>query len=68
MKNKTLPIDETVMEIIVGLHIVFQPDYGKMCAWLKTENLNFGGSAPIDLINSGRAKKVLQFIDSVDAE
>ena len=57
-----LKLDPTTCEIIVGLHVHFD-DFNKMTSWLKAKNLNFGGCAPIDLINKGKGKKVLKFID-----
>lgn len=56
------------MEIIVNLHVFFN-NYEKMAAWLKTKNYNLGNMRPIDLIEKGREKKVLQFIiDALDSE
>ncbi len=56
-----------LMEIIVELHGVFgdyTDSFDKMSMWLRTENLNFGGVSPIDLILTGRGNKVLSFIQS----
>lgn len=56
-------LDETTIEIVIGLHIFFD-DYKKAKDWINTKNLNFGGVAPLELINRGRGKKVLQFINN----
>lgn len=60
---KEIPLTEVNLDIILGLHIIFS-DYKKMIMWLTTKNLNFGGCAPLDLINSGRSKKVMEFINA----
>ena len=62
LKHKLMPINPTAVEIIVGLHVFFD-DYEKICAWLETSNPNFGGTAPLRLMQLGRGSKVLQFID-----
>lgn len=36
----------------------------KVADWFSTKNLNFGGSAPIDLIKRHRGHKVLRFIET----
>lgn len=65
MKNKERAIwlDETTLDIIVGLHVFFS-DYEKMMAWLTVDNLNLGGCSAIDLINRGRGKRVQEFINN----
>lgn len=54
-------ISTQLIEIIIELHVIFQ-DYKKIEAWLKCDNLNFGGTSPINIINQGRGHKVLEFI------
>lgn len=56
-------IDATLVNIILNLHVLLNNDAKKVAAWLNTENPNFGGVSPIYLIDSGRAKKVVQFIE-----
>ena len=51
-------------KILDLLMIFFQNNLVKVMAWLTTENFNFGGTKPIRLIESGRSKKVLRFIES----
>lgn len=58
-----LNLSPEFMEICVILHVHFG-DYKKMYNWLTTENLNFGGVSPVQLIRSGRIKKVLDFVDA----
>ena len=40
----------------------------KVEAWLNYENLNFGGTSPMALIEMGRVKKVYQFVMSAEIE
>lgn len=54
-------ISKELVEIVILVNEVFK-DYEKTYFWLTTTNLNFGGCTPYQLINSGRAKKVRQFI------
>lgn len=62
-----LPLCPKTLDIIAGLFIFFEHDYKKCIAWLTTENLNFGGASPLDLIIFGKANKVLKFVNnSVD--
>ena len=56
-----MKITPELVEIIIELHVLFD-DYKKISAWLQTENYNFGGVTPIQLINRGRGKKVYEFI------
>lgn len=56
-------LDEDLIDIIIGLHCFFN-DIKKVKLWLNTENLNLGGSTPIDLIQRGRSKRVRGFINS----
>ena len=58
MVKKITPI---LCDIIVELHVIFA-DTEKVAAWLNTPNLNFGGMKPIQLIESGRHVKVMDFI------
>lgn len=55
---------ETV-EAIVNVHSFFK-DYKKVYYWFTTSNLNFGGIKPIDLINRGKIKKLIEFINDSD--
>lgn len=50
-------------DMLIDLRKFFKGDDEKVKLWLETKNLNFGGCAPIDLINRGRAHKVREFID-----
>jgi hypothetical protein len=50
------------MRIVQGIFCCLQSEE-KVAAWLTTENLNFGGCAPVDLIHMGRAHKVTAFVD-----
>ena len=58
-----IELNETNIKIICKLNYFFN-DYKKVETWLRTDNLNFGGIAPIFLINLERAHKVLQFIET----
>lgn len=51
-----------LIDIIISLHVTLQSEK-KVCAWLLTKNLNFGGLAPIHLINVGKGSKVLEFVN-----
>lgn len=50
-----------IVEIIIEPHVILN-DIKKVCSWLNTKNLNFGGIKPITLIAIGKGHKVLQFI------
>ncbi len=56
-----------LVRIVLELHLFFD-DEAKEIAWLITPNLNFGGIAPWTMISSGRAWKVLRFIESAREE
>ena len=56
-------IDKTFVEIVIELHVIFN-DARKVESWLKTKNLNFGGTSPLVLIREGRSRTVLQYIQS----
>ena len=49
-------------ELIIELHIFFDSDMDKVEQWLNFENLNFGGTSPMALIENGRINKVYQFV------
>lgn len=56
---------ERVKELAAALDYVaetFNGDIKKTKYWIKTPNINFGGSTPRDLILRGRYKRVLSFI------
>lgn len=53
---------ETV-EAVILVHQYFG-DYEKTALWLRTQNLNIGGTTPIQLLNSGRGQRLLSFIKS----
>lgn len=49
-------------EIIIELYKFFEGDMDKVEQWLNFENLNFGGTSPMALIELGRINKVYQFV------
>lgn len=57
------------VEQFINLHwnILSQLFLGKRQAanWLRQPNENFGGSSPAKLIESGRARKVLMWLEAV---
>ncbi len=59
--DKVILFNKDVVEILLCVHVCLG-DEEKVVAWMKTKNLNFGGIAPIKLINTGRAKPVLLFV------
>lgn len=60
---KTHPMFSTeYMDIIINLHCFFD-DYDKMQAWLITENKDFGGVSPADIIVNGKAKYLIEKLD-----
>jgi hypothetical protein len=46
----------------------FREEPQKVYRWLVSENFNFGGSKPLDLISAGREEKVLRFIENAKEE
>ena len=44
---------------------LFDKDQEKINSWLIKENLSFGGSTPMKLIEAGRVHKVLTFIEAI---
>ncbi len=60
--NNYIYLDNNLIEIILELHSFFNGDVIKVKSWLKTENLNLGGSSPLTLCNAGRSNRVLEFI------
>lgn len=53
---------ETV-EAVILVYNQFK-DFEQTALWLRTQNLNIGGTTPIQLLNSGRGKKLISFIKS----
>ena len=45
---------------------LFQNNQEKIEKWLSTENLNFGGSSPNSLIDSGRGFKILHWLEQIN--
>lgn len=58
-------LDQIEIDIIAELLGIFKNDTAKVYYWLRTSNPNFGGSTPLGLIRGGRAKRILEFIESV---
>lgn len=59
------------MRVIYGIISIlydFFQDEEKCIVWLDTPNMNFGGSRPVDLINSGRAAKVALWLKAAKEE
>ncbi len=56
-----LPVSRTSIECVILLHSFFQ-DEKQIAAWLKLKNPNLGGMSPIQMIQMGKAPKLLQFI------
>lgn len=54
-------VNSQLVEIIIELHVIFG-EYDKIVVWLKADNPHFGYISPINLINRGKGKKVLEFI------
>jgi hypothetical protein len=44
----------------------FDGDKIKVILWFGTENLNFGGASPGELINKGRIKRVYNFVKNAE--
>lgn len=53
---------EMLIEICLYLQIYFNYDAKKSATWLRTKNLNLGGSSAFDLMNKGRIKTVYKFV------
>lgn len=49
-------------DIIIELHVFFDSDAKKVASWLYMDNLNFGGTSPMKLIQRGRIQKVYDFV------
>lgn len=60
-------LNEDLIHIVLGAHVCLG-DEKKVLAWLKTKNPNFGGIAPIVLMNMGKAKKVRDFVEAAANE
>lgn len=63
MSKVIMEITKETYDILLGLHCFFD-NYDSAICWLEAKNHNFGGIAPIELINRGRAHKVQQFINT----
>lgn len=61
-------MSETRIQIIGLLWEFFNRDHRKVSAWLRTDNLNFGGCKPIQLMENGKETRVWQFISSARSE
>lgn len=57
-----IDVNPVTCEIIYRLSVLFDNNHSMTRAWIFTKNLNFGNAAPVHLIQSGRADKVLAFI------
>lgn len=66
MSNKT-PDTEKHLKKIRELFLLISPDNTdeKVNKWLNTENDHFGGSKPIDVIESGRGHKVVTLVEAL---
>lgn len=60
-----MKLNKVSIAIVVELHAIFN-DYDKIYTWLTTKNLNFGGISPLYLINTGKAAKVVAFIQNME--
>lgn len=63
LKSLGVEVNETNLEIVVGLHVIFN-SYPKIKMWLTTKNMHLGNTAPLRLMQIGRAHKVLEFINA----
>ena len=64
MTNPFKPISDSDIKIIAEfLGTFFTHDPKKIVYWLYTDNPNFGGFTPASLIDSGRGRKVVSFIE-----
>lgn len=50
------------VDIILSVYSFFQDEI-KTAAWMKMENLNFGGVSPNFLINNGRGEWLRKWVD-----
>lgn len=57
-----MKLDSDSVDIILSLHCFFS-DVGKIILWLNTKNPCMGEVAPIDMINAGRGKKLLKWVN-----
>jgi hypothetical protein len=65
MNRETEGLINLIMEGSIGkllLKVFNEEDRARM--WLRNGNINFGGAVPLDLINAGRAEKVIEFIQA----
>lgn len=53
----------TVIQIIYHLATYFKGDYEKVSLWIKAKNPLLGNISAIDMISTGREKKLLKFIE-----
>ncbi len=56
-----MPVNHANINIILDLSRILE-DSAKVIYWLTTANLNLGGVAPLDLMLTGRSRKVEEFI------
>lgn len=63
MTKKDIKIDGDFVDAVVGVHCFFN-DMHKVALWFNTDNPMFGGCTPMTLVNSGRAKKVAQYVNA----
>jgi hypothetical protein len=50
-------------EAVILAHVFFN-DIKKVSAWMRAENLNFGGATPEKLIQLGRGKKLIKWMET----
>jgi hypothetical protein len=50
-------------EAVIGAHIFFG-DVKKVSAWLRMDNLNFGGCSPMRMIQLNKGKKLNDWINT----
>lgn len=58
MTHQTIELNETLIGIIIYLHVIFAEQH-KILKWLNTENRLFKGETPMDLIVKGKGNLVL---------
>lgn len=61
--NLEMRLNKDTVYIVVSLYAILDNSEEKVFQWLKTKNLNLGGTSPLMLINRGMVHKVIEFID-----
>lgn len=64
MSEKSILLDETTLDILQGMHCVYN-EYKEVLEWLDTPLQDIGGISPLEVINQGKGRRVLKYVNEL---